>query len=587
MSHLLWDKYLEFENSQSDISRVSQIITRILQLPIQQLDRYYSSFKSLITAHTLHELQSPEENAATAAVAAAAAAAATSAAVSLAESESMPAEGEGLEAAAGETAIALTAESDGVPKPEQLTEWSEEAEFAKFIAVRDAMYKAAKEQDAKIHDFESAIRRPYFHVKPLDDLQLANWHRYLDFIEKEGDFTKTVKLYERCLIACANYPEYWIRYVQRMDYEGSIEIASDALTRATQIFVKRRPEIHVFAARFKEQQGDIAGARFEYDVLNSDLAPGLLEGVVKSVNFEQRQGNTERALAIFESAIEYEKSKEESRSLPLLVIQYARFLDQVALKTERAREVYSEALAFLPLSKTLWEAVIHFESFRPGVKEVDYLDSLVEQATAPPRPDVAGLSAADREEISSIFLEFVDLFGDFQAVKKAEARHRQLFPFRKTSSESKKRPSPDGNVSDRAKVLKSYGSSTTTVSPAQAGPPAYANGQAQWGAGYGQQGYAQQPQTWQQPPSQQAPQMQPQQWNPGYNTQQAGYNAYGNYGAYGPPQQQVAPPQQQPAAYGAYAQNYAPQQQSYAQPAAAYAQQQQAPAQQGYYAGYY
>lgn len=49
---------------------------------------------------------------------------------------------------------------------------------------------------------------------------------------------QTMKLYERCLIACANYSEYWIRYVQRMDSEGKLDLAADALTRATTIFVK-------------------------------------------------------------------------------------------------------------------------------------------------------------------------------------------------------------------------------------------------------------------------------------------------------------------------------------------------------------
>jgi pre-mRNA-processing factor 39 len=26
---------------------------------------------------------------------------------------------------------------------------------------------------------EAAIKRPYFHVKPLDDAQVANWEQYL------------------------------------------------------------------------------------------------------------------------------------------------------------------------------------------------------------------------------------------------------------------------------------------------------------------------------------------------------------------------------------------------------------------------
>lgn len=49
---------------------------------------------------------------------------------------------------------------------------------------------------------------------------------------------QTVKLYERCLIACANYSDYWIRFVQRMDVEGKVELALNGLQRATGTFVK-------------------------------------------------------------------------------------------------------------------------------------------------------------------------------------------------------------------------------------------------------------------------------------------------------------------------------------------------------------
>lgn len=49
---------------------------------------------------------------------------------------------------------------------------------------------------------------------------------------------QVIKLYERCLIACANYPEYWIRYVLCMEASGSMELANNALARATQVFVK-------------------------------------------------------------------------------------------------------------------------------------------------------------------------------------------------------------------------------------------------------------------------------------------------------------------------------------------------------------
>lgn len=47
-----------------------------------------------------------------------------------------------------------------------------------------------------------------------------------------------VKLYERCVIACANYPEYWIRYVLCMEASENMDLANNVLARATQVFVK-------------------------------------------------------------------------------------------------------------------------------------------------------------------------------------------------------------------------------------------------------------------------------------------------------------------------------------------------------------
>lgn len=40
------------------------------------------------------------------------------------------------------------------------------------------------------------------------------------------------------MIPCANYPEFWMRYVDFMEINGGREIANYALDRATQIFLK-------------------------------------------------------------------------------------------------------------------------------------------------------------------------------------------------------------------------------------------------------------------------------------------------------------------------------------------------------------
>lgn len=142
-------------------------------------------------------------------------------------------------------------------------------------------------------------------------------------------------------------------------------------------------------------------------------------------------------------------------------------------------------------------------------------------------------------------MQFVDLLGDFEAIRKAEARHRQLFPSRKSTLDSKKRPSAEVPGQDRAKVLKPY--VVTTVAPA----PVISNGQVAWTTAYAPAaGYVQsQPQGWQ-PAAQPAPQVQPQQWTQSYAT-------YGGYTTYAPqPQATVTQPQ---TVYTGYAQAYAPQ----------------------------
>lgn len=57
------------------------------------------------------------------------------------------------------------------------------------------------------------IKRPYFHVKPLERAQLRNWHAYLDFEVSRGNVERCTTLFERCLVACALYEEMWIKVV--------------------------------------------------------------------------------------------------------------------------------------------------------------------------------------------------------------------------------------------------------------------------------------------------------------------------------------------------------------------------------------
>ena len=57
----------------------------------------------------------------------------------------------------------------------------------KVIAVYENLKQGASADLQKRLGFEQRIKRPYFHVKPLDPSQLSNWRAYLDFEEQQGD----------------------------------------------------------------------------------------------------------------------------------------------------------------------------------------------------------------------------------------------------------------------------------------------------------------------------------------------------------------------------------------------------------------
>lgn len=118
------------------------------------------SFKELVASRPLSELRTPEEAAAV--------------------------------AEAGDEQIEGEVNPGSEPSKPVSASLKDAEELEKYIAIREEMYKKAKEFDSKIIGFETAIRRPYFHVRPLNVVELENWHNYLDFIEGGDDFNKVL-----------------------------------------------------------------------------------------------------------------------------------------------------------------------------------------------------------------------------------------------------------------------------------------------------------------------------------------------------------------------------------------------------------
>ncbi|WOG89704.1 hypothetical protein DCAR_0208942 [Daucus carota subsp. sativus] len=391
LCHTLWDKYIEFECSQNQWSSLIRILIQSLRFPTKKLHNYYDNFKKF--AAILDE-----------------------------ERESMNISSMEVKAEILPCGTIDMSESDIDNIIKNMQDPSNNSGCTKalqnYLATGEQFYHKACQLEKKIHHFEASIGRPFFHMKPLDDNHLASWHSYLDFVEKQGDFDWTLKIYEKCLIPCANYPEFWMRYVEFMESKGGRELSKFALERATQVFLEKAPVIHIFNARFREHIGDVHGARAAFLQGDKDSNSYFVESVIKAANMEKRLGNLAAASSIYENALYMAAERQKLHTVPLLYIHYSHIL-KVNLDSNPLWNIIYACLCF-ELLKLL---MMH-----EGSKYMTVVDSIIAN-TITSRPDISqSLSTKDKEELSCLYLEYVDLCGTNDDVRKASKRHLKLFP---------------------------------------------------------------------------------------------------------------------------------------------------------------
>ncbi|KAA3490476.1 nuclear factor of activated T-cells 5 isoform X2 [Gossypium australe] len=388
LCHTLWDKYVEFEFSREQWSSLANVYIQTLRFPSKKLHHYYESFQKL-AATWKEEMQCPND-------------------MDLLSDPRVENEVSSCHTDAEIACIIkdLLDASTGLDGTKAL---------AKYLSIGKQFYREASELDEKIHHFEAGIRRPYFHVKELDISQLENWHEYLNFVEMHGDFDWAVKLYERCLIPCANYPEFWMRYVDFMESKGGREIANFALARAAKVFLKRMPVIHLFTARFKEKIRDVSGAHI-----------ALLHYEKESDLSFVETGNFVAASNTYKEAMEIAAVKQKFDILPILYINFSRLQYMITSNSDAARDILIDGIKCLPHCKLLLEELIKFGMMHGGPRDIHVLDAIINDVIS--LRVSQGMDAKEAEEISSLYLQFVDLCGTIDDIRKAWNRHIKCFP---------------------------------------------------------------------------------------------------------------------------------------------------------------
>ncbi|XP_038643377.1 mucin-17-like [Scyliorhinus canicula] len=318
-SDRLWDLYVNWEKEQGQLKAVTAIYERVLLIPTQLYSHHFEKFKEHVQSYSPKDILSTDEFLRLR---------------SEVVSSLATAEAEFDEGPPGDDPPPGVGTTDQEKADTEL-----EKIRAHLMTTRHELYLLNEEEVSKRWNFEEAIKRPYFHVKPLERVQLKNWKDYLDFEIAGGTNERVLVLFERCMIACALYEDFWIKYAKYLE-NHSVEGVRNVFQRACMVHLPKKPTLHLLWAAFEEQQGDLEEAR---RILKSFqmVVPGLAMVLLRRVSLERRCGHLEQAEELLREAIEQHR---DTALASFFAIKLARQLLKVQKSLAKARKVLLEAV---------------------------------------------------------------------------------------------------------------------------------------------------------------------------------------------------------------------------------------------------
>ncbi|XP_061138390.1 pre-mRNA-processing factor 39 [Syngnathus typhle] len=440
-SDRLWDLYDEWEKEQSNLRNVTAVLDRVLKVPTQHYNAHYEKFKTHLSSNEPKEALSPEEYEEVRALCR------ETQKVERAEQ----AKEKGKEMPPGEEEPVTPEDTDSEELMQRIRE--------QVLLRRDAIYQENENEVRKRWNFEDTIKRPYFHVKPLDQIQLRGWHSYLDWelaqlskdpeedcnkdsnkmdtdvkeITEEPEVTAQIEqgtgetevarddrrlrvLFERCLIACALYEEFWTRYIQYLESRCVDEVR--AVYKRACLHLPSNPNLHMRRATFEERHGDLAEARRVLEALDKNM-PGLAVVRIHRAALERRAGQLEQSEALLQEAVS--QSTEKPILHAFYSIKLARLLLKLGGNPGRARSILQEALEISPGNDKLHLNLLELEASSEPGSSAQAVQECVTRALAAP------LAPRTKILLSQRCLQFVEEYSNsVQSVLSVYEEHQKL-----------------------------------------------------------------------------------------------------------------------------------------------------------------
>ncbi|XP_028271850.1 pre-mRNA-processing factor 39 isoform X2 [Parambassis ranga] len=435
-SDRLWDLYVEWEKEQGNMKNAAAVLDRVLKVPTQLYNTHYTKLKEHLNSYPPKDVLSLEEY------------------EELRELCCQSQKAERAEQAQEQQEDRPPGEEEpDTPKDTDSEELIQKIR-EHLLVLREKVYQDNEAEVRQRWSFEDAIKRPYFHVKPLDRLQLRAWHSYLDWeiaqlsrdtkeqstedpsqtTTEESEVTPQHQetseeasaasddhrvriLFERCLIACALYEEFWTRYILYLEPQ-SVDEARAVYRRACEIHLAYKPNIHMQWAAFEERHGNLTDARQVLEALEKTL-PGLAVVRLRRAALERRAGQLEQSEALLTEAVA--ESKEKPVLHAFYSIKLARLLLKLGRDPSRARRVLQEALEISPDNDKLHMNLLELEVSGDPWASAEAVRECVTRALAAP------LAPHTKILLSQRGLQFAeDYSSSIQSVLSVYEEHQKL-----------------------------------------------------------------------------------------------------------------------------------------------------------------
>lgn len=300
--------------------------------------------------------------------------------------------------------------------------------------------------------YESEIKRPYFHVTELDESQLVNWRKYLDFEEIEGDYARVSFLYERSLVAAAYYDEFWLRYARWMVAQpNKEEEVRHIYQRASAIYAPiSRPASRLQYAYFEESLGHVELAKNIHEAILLNL-PGHIETIISLANVSRRHGGLDAAIQVYSSQIDSPEFDLYTKAS--LVAEWARLLWKVKGSVDEARQVFQRNHHWYLDSRAFWINYLEFELQQPTSAETEQIQY---QRIKQVHDDIRAksrLPPSTVKDLSHYYLVYLQERGGKDAIKEYVQLDREINGPYSVQSSLKSKTADDGKEASTQKRL--------------------------------------------------------------------------------------------------------------------------------------